>query len=234
MPSHAIPTTTARSRTRRVSRYVRRARTTRSAVAASPTASTASASGLRGAGTDGTRPGQWIIEIPSARIAQAPRTSATSSGRTASGPRRADSVPRARIAQPTGRVAPPVKATTPFDPTRMPGVDAPWRQSSAAIIENARPARTARPSDWSAPRTVRASAAPIAIVAAKPTPTKWIQASIWTWCAPSTSSAMPGSTASATVSTSAAGRRTATETGIGTDPPAFERGVSRPGEARLR
>ena len=78
------------------------------------------------------------------------------------------------------------------------------------MTENASPASTARPSDWSAPNTESTSAAPIAIAAASPTPVKWIQASIRTWCSPPTSRARPGSTATGAMKASAAGRGTAT------------------------
>ena len=72
-----------------------------------------------------------------------PAASVHRSGVTAAGRRSADNAPSARIAPPTGNVAPPVKAATPYASNRMPGVASPWRQSSAAITENAQPTSTA-------------------------------------------------------------------------------------------
>ena len=65
-----------------------------------------------------------------------------------------------------------VTETTPFCPTRIPGVAGPWSASSAAITAKALPTRTVRTSERLAPATVSAIAAPAVTLAVKPTPRK--------------------------------------------------------------
>ena len=103
-------------------------------------------------------PGSSTAAIPRAKTPATSTAKRISNGRTRPAAR-APGAPRAPArAPPSGSVAPPVKATTPLFPTRTPGVVGPWRQSSAAITENAQPTRTARPSFARTPATTSAIA----------------------------------------------------------------------------
>ncbi len=98
-------------------------------------------------------------------------------GERRSGLRSAGRAERASTAPPTGSTAAPEKATTPFWPVSMPGVERPWTVRIPAITAKAVPSRTVRPSRRRAPTIERASAAIATASEAKARSQKWTQLS---------------------------------------------------------
>src|SRR5262245_14334127 len=144
-------------------------------------------------------------------------------GFTVSGRRRTGRTLSARIAPPTGSVAAPEKATTPFMPTRPPGVVRPCSTSSAAMTQNALPTSTARPSRRRAPTMVSAAADTVATKAPIATPQKCTPPPKYTFSRPTKWSSAGGTHATKAASANMGTRRSLILGAYRHERPALER-----------